>query len=159
MAGTIQFNRTYIDFGPQVNAWEKTPDILSAIETFFGLWGYDPMEQLGAKVTAQWLGEGEKPANQNEAVDLIFEIKGQPFFEIVLNTPGKDAVYGGYLYGTQPVEITDEIVNGYRVLVTKGEDGANVRHEFDPAQGWYLPVAAASAVPLNAARRMLRKAS
>lgn len=159
MAGNMQFNRTYIDFGPEVNAWEKTPDILAAIETFFTLWGYDPMEEIGNKVTAQWLGEGEKPANQKEGVDLIFEMKGQPFFEIVLNTPGQDAVYGGYVYGKQPVEVTDEIVNGYRVLVSTGEDGAKIRHEFDPGQSWYLPVAAASAVPLNAARRMLRKAS
>ena len=159
MSGALKFDRTYIDFGPKVRDVEKTADVVAAYEDMLTMYGYPCGDQVGAHFTAQWLGEGEKPENDPETLDLIFEIPNQPFLEIILNGRGTEARYGGWLSGAQPVTVTDEIANGFRVLMATQPDGSEVRHEYNPGLSQYLPTATATALPLAAARRMsLRRA-
>ncbi|MEM7683355.1 MAG: hypothetical protein AAF293_00920 [Pseudomonadota bacterium] len=153
MAGTIQFNREYISFGDDVEDYEKTPDIVVAWEEMLARWGYPCGGQIGAKFSAQWLQDRERPENDPETLDLLFLIPDQPYIEIILNSGTSDARYGGWLSGSAPVDVTDEIVNGYRVLVTTLSDGSRQRHEYDPVTGEYGPAGSATALPIAAARR------
>lgn len=147
----FKFNRTYADFGGEIRPFEKAPEVVAEIEYFMGFWGYTLSNLLGAKVSAHWLREGEAGPNDPDNLDLVFEMVGEPYFEIVLRDGNGNAHYGGYLYGQQPVEAKDDIINGYRVIYTE-LDGAKIRHEYDPIDG-YLPVFGASVVPLGVAKR------
>ncbi|MBW8640286.1 hypothetical protein K1W69_24040 [Hoeflea sp. WL0058] len=89
---------------------------------------------------------------------MLFEMVGQNYFEIVLRDGDGSAYYGDWLAGSQPVEVTDEIINGFRVIFT-GQGDEKVRHEYEPGSG-YGPIYGTSAIPLASAKRMLnRKAS
>jgi hypothetical protein len=152
MSGTIQFNRTYCEYGPQVRDFEKTPDVIAVIDHFIGLWGYSVGDLMGTRFTAQWLGDGEKSGKAEDELDLMIEMNATGFFEIVLRNGNGDSQYGGWLYGKQPVVVSDDIVNGYRVILTTGDDGSQLRHEFIPSIG-YEPVAGAKALPLRSQKR------
>ncbi len=153
MAGTIQFNREFISFGNGVQDYEKTPDIVVAWEDMLALWGYPCGGQIGAPFSAQWLAEDERPENDPEKLDLLFLIPDQPFIEIILNSGTSDARYGGWLHGSAPVDVTDEAVNGYRVLITTLPDGSRQRHEYDAVSGGYAPAGPATVMPIAVARR------
>lgn len=153
MAGEMQFNRTYADFGPQVRDFEKSPEVVAVVEDFMDLWDYTLLDLMGAEFSAHWLKKGERPANSPDTLDLIFEIASQGFFEIVLRDGDGNAIYGGYLFGAQPVGATETIVNGYRTLITTASDGSEILHEYTPGEG-YAPAFAAGVTPLNVARRM-----
>lgn len=154
MSGTLKFDRTYLDFGTQVRPIEKTADVASVFEDILTTWGYDVGDQIGGMFSAQWLGEGERPTNDTDRLDLIFEITGEPYFEIALRGETGVASYGGWLFGKQPVVVTDEIVNGHRVLLTTLEDGAQLRHEFFADAAGYLPSDSVTEMPLRAVRRI-----
>ena len=159
MSGNTKFNRSYLDFGPDVRPFETTADVVSVYEDILTMWNYDLGDQIGALFSAQWLREGERPENDPETLDLIFRINGAPFFEIILKDGTNGARYGGWLFGAEPVVVTDEIVDGYRVILTADADGSQLRHEYSAAAATYGPVAPVAAMPLSAARRMgLRRA-
>lgn len=153
MAGTAKFDRIYVDFGPKVNDVEKASDVLTAWEDMLAMYSYPCAGQIGAPFSAQWLGEGERPANDPDTLDLLFVIPDTPYIEIILNSGDTDARYGGWLYGQDGVELTDDYVNGYRVLIATAADGTQSRHEYLIAEGGYVPVGPVAALPLSAARR------
>jgi hypothetical protein len=109
------------------------------------------------EIAGIWLGEGERPANDVDNIDLLFQIAGDKYIEIVLRSAGFVS-YGGYLFGDE-VEVLDEIVAGHRVLVATFE-GNSVRYEFNPdhPQGpQYEPAHSAQyALPTSNVRRLRR---
>ena len=151
---TVKFDRTYADFGPKVRDFERSAEVIQVVEGFMKQWNYSLLDLMGSEFTAQWLREGEMPENDPDTLDLIFEIATQGFYEIVLRDGDGNAVYGGYLFGVQPVKITDEIVNGYRVLLATQADGGEARYGFSPGAGYTLMPGATGAFPLPVARRM-----
>lgn len=131
MSGTVQFNRDFAEWGPQVNPWEKTDDVGFVISEI--LYSYYPVGALmTAKISGNWLGEGEKPANDPETLDLMLKMRGPygyDFIEIILRSTSFSPFHAGYLDGGD-VEITDTLVNGHRVLIST--DGQfKYRYEFD----------------------------
>lgn len=159
MSVKMKFNRSYLDYGPDVRPFETTADVVSVYEDILTMWNYDLGDQIGALFSTHWLGESERPENDPDTLDLIFQINGAPFFEITLQDGTNGARYGGWLFGAKPVVITDEVVDGYRVILTTDMDGSQLRHEYNAAVASYGPVAPVAAMPLSAARRMgLRRA-
>ena len=161
MAGTIQFNRDYAAFGSQVKPYEKADDVGLVVTEFLCLWFYPIGALVNAKISAIWLGEGEKPAGDTENIDLLFKMgsSGEPFIEIILRSTGNPPVYGGWVAGDS-VDVTDEIVNGQRVLVTTLE-GSKLRWEYtldaDPFPQYVLVGPAAGAKMSTAASRKLQR--
>jgi hypothetical protein len=102
-------------------------------------WPFYPIGALvDAKISSVWLGEGEALGGEEANLDLIFKMRdagGFSFFEIVLRTQ-LGPVYGGFA-GGQSLEVTDEIVNGHRVLIAH-RDGVRDRFEYDLNEGLYL---------------------
>ncbi|MGP9819815.1 hypothetical protein ACTZWW_07350 [Salinarimonas sp. NSM] len=160
MSGNANFNRVYIDFGSQVRDFEKAVEVLAVVDFIQGAWGYGIGNLAGAKFGAQWLRAGENAQKREEDLDLILQMVDAPFFEIVLRDGANGSRYGGWLEGGLPLQITDEVVNGYRVLTTTLADGSPLRHEFVDAELGYQPVPGAAAVPLRSQKRKgMRKAS
>ena len=114
---------------------------------------------INAKISAIWLGEGEKPAGDVENLDLLFKMgaPGEPFIEIILRSTGNFPVYGGWLEG-QSADVTDEIVNGHRVLVTT-LDGTKLRWEYALDAGQYVPAGPMAGAKMSTAvaRKLQRK--
>ena len=141
MAGVIQFNRNFAAFGNQVNPWEKSDTVGQVITELLCIWGYPVGELIEAKISGIWLGEGERPENDPDKLDIIFKMRtaSPQYYEIVLRTED-DAWYGGFFEG-QSLEVTDEIVNGHRVVYAIN-NGMRIRYEFytEGFRGFYMPV-------------------
>ena len=152
MSGVIAFNRSYTEYGPQVRGFEKSPDVIAVIDHFMSLWSYSVGNLIGGRFTTQWLAEGENDGKDEDQLDLVVQMTDTGFFEVILRNGVGDSQYGGWLFGMLPVTLTDEIVNGYRVIATTAEDGSQVRHEFLPDVG-YEPIAAAKVLPLRSQKR------
>jgi hypothetical protein len=126
-----------------------------------GTWpGLYPVGALvNAKISAIYLGQGEKPAGDVDDLDLISKMAqpGDGFFEIVLRSKGNAPVYGGWAYG-ESLEVTDEIVNGHRVLIAK-LGAQKRRYEYrlnaSPAPMYFLADVALNATLSTAAARKL----
>ncbi len=140
MAGMISFNRNYAAFAAGVRPFESADDVGLVVTEF--LWdGGFPFYPIGAlidaKISSAWLGESDAPGNEAD-LDLIFkmrELEGANYFEIILRT-ASGPIYGGWVAG-QSLEVTDEFINGHRVLI--GHDsGAKGRYEFDLQASRYL---------------------
>lgn len=163
MAGTIQFNRDYAAFGNQVKPHEKTDDVGSIVTEILSLWFYPIGAVINAKISGIWLGEGEKPAGDLENIDLLFKMgpPGEPYIEIILRSTGNPPAYGGWVAG-QSLDVTDEIVNGHRVLVTTLE-GTKLRWEYsldaEPHQYVQVGPAAGAKMSTATARKLQRKSS
>jgi hypothetical protein len=166
MAGNVQFKRDYAAFGSKVRPFEKSDDVGSVLSWMLGYWSalYPVGALVNAKISAIYLGKGEKPAGDVDNIDLIFKMAqpGAGFFEIVLRSKGNAPVYGGWAYGDS-LEVTDEIVNGHRVLIAKaGTD--KLRYEYtlgDPfgLGPMYAPAAATltSTLSTATARKLAQK--
>jgi len=141
MAGMISFNRNYAAFGSQVRPFEKSDDVGFTVTEFMWFEGapfYPIGSLIDAKISSAWLGEGEPQSGDEADLDLIFKMREQEgfnFFEIVLRT-AFGAVYGGYA-GGQSLEVTDEIVNGHRVLIAH-TDSIKDRYEYSLETGQYM---------------------
>jgi hypothetical protein len=122
MAGNIQFKRDYAAFGSKVRPFEKSDDVGSLLSWILGTWLfiYPVGALVNAKISGIYLGKGEKPAGDVDNLDLIFKMAqpGAGYFEIILRSKGNPPVYGGWAVG-ESLEVTDEIVNGHRVLIAK----------------------------------------
>ena len=160
MAGTLQFNRKYAEFGSRIRDFEKDDEVGFVVSEF--LW-YDgaPFYPVGAvidaHVSAVWLGEGDAPTE--DLIDLVFRMRPSPnqdftLYEIVLRDQG-GAFYGGWVFGDN-LRVTDEVVNGHRVLETD-DLGATARFVFVPTQGQYQydgsPIRATTARARSIAKR------
>lgn len=162
MAGQLQFNRDYAAFGAQVRDFEKSDDVGYVVSEFLWYDGY-PFYPVGALIEAQinavWLGAGEAP--DTSKIDLIFRMRsfedpdaGPFFFEIVLRD-GDFSIYGGYAIGSA-LSVTDEIVNGHRVLESEFH-GESLRYTFDPAAGQYRETGDPTRMSTSAMRRFGKK--
>lgn len=153
MTGQNKFNRTYATYGPDVRDFEKDTDVSTVLTDILCAWSYPASALIGCQFSAQWLGDGERPENKPETLDLIFEMCGTGFLEIVVRGSGNSPQYGGWLVAGPVIDVRDEIANGYRVIVVTQADGTLIRHEFTPGFG-YEPVPGLAAVPLVASRRV-----
>lgn len=126
MAGVLKFNRGYAEFGANIRDFEKTNDVGMIVTEF--LWYYQrpfyPIASIvDSKITSVWLGEDEPKGK--ESLDLIFrmaqfeEPDGFDLYEIVLRGDAKTA-YGGWVAGKN-LRVSDDIVNGHRVLETEND--------------------------------------
>lgn len=165
MAGTIQFNRHFAAFGNQVNPYEKADDVGSVLSWMLGKWNYlYPVGALvNAKISAIWLGKGERPAGDVDNLDLLFQMaqSGSGYFEIILRSKGNPPVYGGWASG-ESLDVTDEIVNGQRVLIatTGAEKTRYVYTLGDPSEDDLGPIYwpdAAQTLSTEVARSLARK--
>ncbi|MEL6467731.1 MAG: hypothetical protein AAFQ58_22420 [Pseudomonadota bacterium] len=160
MAGEAQFNRDYINYGAEVRPFEKTTDVSFVLTEILCTFLYPLNALVGNKFSAQWLGEEEKGPNDPEDLDLIFEFSetevSGAFREIILRNHAGVATYGGWLVAGGTVHVTDEIVNGYRVILVR-VDGQEIRHENDGV--YYVPVGASPAIAAASAARRGRISS
>ncbi|WP_171177828.1 hypothetical protein [Ruegeria sp. HKCCD8929] len=154
MAGEVQFNRDYTNYGAEVRDFERTTDVSIVLTEVLSAFFYPLNALIGNKFSAQWLGEGDKGPNDPEDLDLIFEFSetevSGAYREIVLRDSAGVATYGGWLIAGGVVNVTDEIVNGYRVIVVR-VDEQDIRHENDGS--FYQPVSGGPAVTAAAAAR------
>ncbi|MEM5585276.1 hypothetical protein WNZ15_22660 [Roseibium sp. AS2] len=150
MAGTVQFNRDVAEWGPKVKPWEKSEDVGFVISEILELY-YPVGSLMTARISGNWLGEGEKPENNPETLDLMLQMQeagGDEYVEIILRSTTFTPFYAGYLFGNE-VEITDTLVNGHRVLISS--NGHNrFRYEFDGAQYSLAGVLTLAGVSTNA---------
>lgn len=151
MSGTIQFNRSYAEFGPQVRPFEASTAVSFVLTGIMCEWQYPMNALIGCEFSAQWLGEGEKGPNDPEDLDLIFRMNAtdlsDAYYEVILRDGNMVPTYGGWIVPANSIEVLDEIVNGYRVIVAKTNDG-DIRHEFDPTLGvggQYVPASSVAA--------------
>ena len=168
MAGQIQFNRTYAQFGAQVKEYEKSDDVGFVVTEFLWFEGFPfyPISSLiDAKITGIWLGEGERPAADTNNIDLIFKMAGmgEGLYEIGIRVEGDKAdlgsddgtFYGGWYFG-DTLEVTDDIVAGHRVVIGSS-GGEHFRFEFDPSIGQYrLVETAGAALSTSSARKSVK---
>ena len=151
MAGKLNFTRDYAAFGSKVNDYEIAPDVnyvLAGTIRDFTWYPYDVY--IDSKFVAIWLREGENDPKDPANIDLIFIAKNQGFAEIVLRDHNSEAVYGGWLVWGESAEVTDKIVNGYRVINVTLASGEVVRHEF--VGTGYVPVGPTATVSLANAK-------
>ncbi len=157
MAGELQFNRDYAAFGNQVRAFEKDDDV-GLIVTELLWFENSPFYPVGAIIDAQitsvWLGEGDAPSTED--IDLIFRMRkfdeGDDFhfYEIVLRADNA-AFYGGWVFGDK-LSVSDEVVNGHRVLNTE-DLGDKLRFVFEPNVSRYQ----LDASPLRSSTARIRR--
>lgn len=132
MAGKLKFNREYASFGNKVRPFEKSAEVGKVLLWILNEWPslYPLSALINSKISAIYLGKGEKTAGDIDNLDLIFKMaeSGAGIFEIILRSEGHLPVYGGWAVG-DTLEVTDEIVNGHRVLI--GKIGSEkLRHEY-----------------------------
>ncbi|AYD04389.1 hypothetical protein [Neorhizobium sp. NCHU2750] len=122
MANPIVFGRSYMAFTAVTEPYQRADDVGYAIAEFMSFKGrpYYPIGALAnTRIAASRLSAGDVLEADEDNLDLIFrmrEAEGGYFFEIVLRS-SQGTRYGGWLWGYD-VEVTDEIVNGYRVIET-----------------------------------------
>ena len=152
MAGKLNFTRNYAMFGSDVRDFEKAPDVVSVLARTVCDYEYPYDVYIDEKFVSVWLREDEPGPNDPDNLDLIFIAKNQGFAEVVLRDHGDAAVYGGYLIWGDSAEVTDEIVNGYRVINVNLGAGGIERHEFVLGFG-YAPVGPAATASLARSKR------
>ena len=152
MSGTLQFTRTYADYGPAIRDFEMDPEVSAVLARIMCDLHYPYDAFIGTKMSSIWLRDGE-PAHAEEAgLDLLFMVNGYDYIEIILRDKDGSVVQGGYLMGGKKVVITDEIEAGYRVIVVTHEDHSETRHAFVPGVG-YEPANATGMSSLAAHKR------
>nr|MEC9421164.1 hypothetical protein [Pseudomonadota bacterium] len=140
MSGNAKFVRDFATWGPDVKSWEKANEVGYVITRDILNYGGDafyPVGALmGAKISGQWLGEGDMGSGDTENLDLLLRMTHPEskitYIEIILRSKTNSPYYAEYLEGGE-VEITDEIVNGHRVLIST-DGNFKFRYEFDGFQ-------------------------
>ncbi len=141
VAVQIRFSKEFATWGLRVRPLEKADDVGLVVTEFLWFEGapFYPISALNeARVSSVWLG-GESSSDEDEDnLDLIFEMgeiaDRAKFYEIVLRSEVGTS-YGGYVAGDD-LEVTDEIVNGHRVIIAS-VDQFKDRYEYAPGCGQY----------------------
>lgn len=156
----LKFDRVFVDFGDDVEASERRVEIVEKVERllFHDDQRYELNDLLGAKFAALWLRAGAPSENDSGALDLVFEMKPQGFFEVVLRADEDNARSGGWFAGVQPVRVTEEIVNEHRVVLTD-LGGEQLRHVYSPEANGYEPEFGSIPAPLACAQRIALRRS
>lgn len=152
MSGELQFKRIYAAYGPGVRAFERSPQIAEIIAGIICRWAYPISAIIGNKLSSQWLSEGERDDESLEDLDLLFEMPEEGFIEIVLRDADALPVYGGWLVHGQ-VTVTNEVMNGYRVINVVDESNETIRHEYEETFG-YSPTETATSLTTKARARL-----
>lgn len=130
-ATPLSFPHPYMAF-MQAEPYQCADDVGYVVTQFMFFEGspFYPVSMLtSARVSPVHLSADAIEESNEDNLDLIFrmrEVRNGYFFEIVLRS-NEGTRYGGWLWG-HDVGISDEIVGGYRVLVTSG---ANCRWRFE----------------------------
>lgn len=146
--------RNYIKFGTEISDFEKDPKILKQVNHFMHELdvGYSFLDIIGARVTTTRLSDGFQVGDSQHDLDLIWHMERLNYFEIILCGEKITPRYGGWLYGEDP-QITDEIINGYRVIETTFKE-QTLRHHYEPLVRGYEPIFGSMAAPLPCAQRL-----
>ncbi len=139
MSGRFNFVRTYAQYGADIRDFEKSPAVSAVLSVVLSKFEYPASSLLGARLTTQWLRAGNAPGNDASLMALIFEMQGGGFVEIVLRKTVGTAFYGGWLEKGNSYRITNEVVNGYRVIDVTKPCGEIRRHVYAGRFG-YQPV-------------------
>lgn len=143
MTAKISFSKKYVTFGEDVKPFEKADDVGMVITEFLLFQGrpFYPFGSIAqAKVATIWLGNTERPTDDEDNLDLIFRMResdGGHFFEIVRRSSGGTA-YGGWLWG-QSIEICEEATFGQRILIANA-NGRRDRFQFDRRLARYVAI-------------------
>jgi hypothetical protein len=127
MMKRMSFNSSYLQFSSYTEPYQRADDVGYAITEFMWFKGY-PFYAIGAlteaKVAYARLAQGDFEETDQDNFDLVFrmgESGGGHFFELVLRSD-KGTAYGGWVWG-EDLLVTDEFINGYRVLATNHAAG------------------------------------
>lgn len=152
MPSKVSFVRTFATYGPDINSIEKSAPIADLISGIINRWHYPFDAFIGARITSEWLSDSRLYAQDRDDMDLIFDLRGQDYQEVILRDHDSMPVYGGWLIRGVDLEITDDIKNGHRVLVSTLADGGKIRHQFTKGLG-FVPVVGTTPIPRSAQSR------
>lgn len=155
MSGSFSFLRIYAQYGADIRDFERSEGVSSVLSVVMSEFEYPASSLIGARMTVQWLRAGEVPGKKASLMDLLFEMHGGGFVEIVMRDTVGTAFYGGWLEKGHTYRITDEIENGYRVIEVARPDGVFRRHVYADSYG-YQPVYNGAPVEAEVARRLRR---
>lgn len=154
MSGNLNFNRKFADYGPDTRDFERSRDVLKELTELVCGVKQTIGAFIGAKFTSVWLHEGDATGIEDD-LDLIFINQEDGFLDIVLRQNGVP-VYGGFLDPSVSVNVTDDVVNGLRVIIGTDESGNKTRYEFTGSQ--YIPVGPAlSPTSMSPGRAQMRR--
>lgn len=140
MVNYLKFNASYLEFASNALPFLRADDVGYAITEFMWFRGrpYYPMGALTeARVAYLHLSTAFREEFDEDNIDLVFMMRrpeGGHFFEVVLRS-NDGTIYGGWLWGSD-LEVIDEIVDGYHVLLTL-HDGEQARFEYSRDLGRY----------------------
>lgn len=142
MTHTYTPKRNFAQFSDGVREFEKSNEVLDLLTGFIAELDHNIGAYIGGKFIALWLGEGDKDDEDSEDLDLLFVNQTDGYVDIIFRQGGTAAVDGGALLPLKTIKLTDEIVEGYRVLIGIAEDGTETRYEV--VSGRYTRVTPAS---------------
>lgn len=122
MKTPMVFARPYLTFSSTTAPYQRADDVGYIVTEFMSFKGrpYYPIGVLtSARVTSVHLTARDPEEGDEDNLDLLFrmrEAEGGYFFEIVLRS-SQGTRYGGWVWGYE-IEVLDEVVQGYRVLLT-----------------------------------------
>jgi hypothetical protein len=131
----MKFNKSFARFHDHVKPFARADDVGFVITEFLWFAGrpfYPLASIMEATVASVCLSAQDAPPADEDDLDLIFRMRaenGGHFYEIVLRSETGTS-YGGWTWG-QNLEISQDIVNGYHVLVVDAK-GVCDRFEYDP---------------------------
>lgn len=140
MVNYLKFNVSYLAFAFNALPFLRADDVGYAITEFMWFRGkpFYPMGALTeARVACLHLSTVFREEFDEDNLDLVFMMRrpeGGHFFEIVLRS-NNGTIYGGWVWGSD-LEVLDEVVDGYHVLLTLHE-GEHARFEFSRGLGRY----------------------
>ena len=150
MSSSLKFDREFAHYGDTLSAAERDPAVSNVLMQILGEWAYPVSALMGAKLARADLYAEDRPTG---AMELLFQLSGHDFVEIVTHLGPGQASYAGWLVAGVSVELLDEELGDYAALLVTRSDGARILHQFIPGFG-YEPVPGHDAVPLRASRRV-----
>ncbi len=139
MTMTYTPKRHFAHFDDGVRDFEKSDDILDLLTEIIVDLDQNIGAYIGGKFISLWLGEGEKDEKDEADLDLLFVNQVDGFIDIIFRQRAGFPRDGGALFPAKTLKLTDEIVEGYRVIIGVAEDGTEIRYEV--VSGRYTPIA------------------
>ena len=130
--------RTFAAFGDSVRDFERSDDVLDVLTDIMNQLDHNIGAYIGGKFIALWLREGEAQMEDESDLDLLFVNQVDGYLDIVIRQRAGFPRDGGSLGPLQTIKLTDEIADGYRVIIGVADDGTETRYEM--VGGRYLPI-------------------
>lgn len=154
MSKTINFQRSFTNWGDKTREFERSNEIQEILTTLIDDLSMTIGAFIDGKFSSIWLHEGDATGDKAD-LDLIFVNQTDQFLDVILREDGVP-VYGGFLNPSVKVLVTDEVVDGHRVIIGIDENGGETRHE--AIGGFYSAVGPTAAVSLKSpARAKMRR--